>query len=394
MPTKSPKTPFSTRLSGNARETELRLRSMFQWQKKRPSVWLFSFMAFVIFGCMGLVSCERRQVVNDVLLLNTSAGQEIMVELDLEPTERDEKYYAVTQLRVMEDGHLLQVIDSDELTRTQGIEGLYLLRGYDIGEPDIRDFNFDGSEDFSLLVESTLPQNPAHLFFLWNEKEQQFKDAFIMTGLPEVDAQQKQLVERMTDYQRSYYVYQDGVLCQNPATAETMKLLEQIGKPIDQFSGMEYQSVAIPDASGECLVDAETGVRYFFFGTQGLPGLTYLSEEYRNQLRCAGVVSTVGEIYPEIIEDMPLPAFCSVLGISEYAYGFEPRPDQGWLQFPWEGYTVWIDTGSRDLEVYDPGNIGIDTDDLILIEDEQIVNENMVIQYKQWSDMLNAELRG
>ena len=394
MAMNSPQTPFSTRLSGNARETELRLRSMFQWQKKRPPVWVFSFMVFVIFGCMGLVSCERQQVVNDVLLLNTSAGQEITVELDLEPTARDENYYAVTQLRVMEDEHVLQVIDPDDLTETHNIEGLYLLRGYDIGEPDIRDFNFDGSEDFSLLVESTLSQNPAHLFFLWNEKEQQFKDAFIMTGLPEVDAQQKQLVERMTDYQRGYYIYQDGVLCQNPATAETMKLLEQIGKPIDQFSGMEYQSVAIPDASGECLADAETGVRYFFFGTQGLPGLMYFSEEYRSQLRCAGVVSTVGEIYPEIIEDMSLPAFCSVLGISEYAYGFEPRPDQGWLQFSWEGYTVWIDTGSRDLEVYDPGNVGIDTDDLILIEDEQIVNENMVIQYKQWNDMLNADLRG
>ena len=153
MAMNSPKTPFSTRLSGNARETELRLRSMFQWQKKRPPVWVFSFMVFAIFGCMGLVSCERQQVVNDVLLLNTSAGQEITVELELEPTARDENYYAVTQLRVMEDEHVLQVIDPDDLTETHNIEGLYLLRGYDIGEADIRDFNFDGSEDFSLLVE-------------------------------------------------------------------------------------------------------------------------------------------------------------------------------------------------------------------------------------------------
>ena len=33
-----PCSPFSTRLSGSAKETELRIRSIFQWKKKRPPV--------------------------------------------------------------------------------------------------------------------------------------------------------------------------------------------------------------------------------------------------------------------------------------------------------------------------------------------------------------------
>ena len=64
MPTKSPKTPFSTRLSGSAKETELRLRSIFQWQKKRPPVWMFALVVLVIFGCIGLVSCQQEQPEN------------------------------------------------------------------------------------------------------------------------------------------------------------------------------------------------------------------------------------------------------------------------------------------------------------------------------------------
>ena len=40
-----PRTPFSTALSGSAKETELRIRSIFQWKKKRPPVWLMALTA-------------------------------------------------------------------------------------------------------------------------------------------------------------------------------------------------------------------------------------------------------------------------------------------------------------------------------------------------------------
>ena len=73
-----PNTPFATRLSGSAKETELRIRSMFQWKKKRPPVWLFAFIVAVIFGCIGLVSCREKE---DVLCMGMNAR---VVEIDPE----------------------------------------------------------------------------------------------------------------------------------------------------------------------------------------------------------------------------------------------------------------------------------------------------------------------
>lgn len=85
MPTKSPKTPFSTRLSGSAKETELRLRSIFQWQKKRPPVWMFALVVLVIFGCIGLVSCQQEQPENP------AEGQE-QSEIPVEKNVLGDKY--------------------------------------------------------------------------------------------------------------------------------------------------------------------------------------------------------------------------------------------------------------------------------------------------------------
>ena len=78
MSNKIPKTPFATRLSGSAKETQLRIRSIFQWKKKRPPVWLFAFIVVVIFGCIGLVSCREKE---DVLCMGLNAR---VVEIDPE----------------------------------------------------------------------------------------------------------------------------------------------------------------------------------------------------------------------------------------------------------------------------------------------------------------------
>lgn len=53
-----PRTPFSTHLSRSARETELRLRSIFQWKKKRPPVLLMVLAALACLSCGSLVSCQ------------------------------------------------------------------------------------------------------------------------------------------------------------------------------------------------------------------------------------------------------------------------------------------------------------------------------------------------
>ena len=55
-----PRSPFSTPLSGSAREAELRIRSIFQWKKRRPPAWLIALAALAALLCGSLVSCQTR----------------------------------------------------------------------------------------------------------------------------------------------------------------------------------------------------------------------------------------------------------------------------------------------------------------------------------------------
>ena len=49
-----PRSPFTTPLSGSARETELRIRSIFQWKKQRPPLWAMVLIAALVLSCGGL----------------------------------------------------------------------------------------------------------------------------------------------------------------------------------------------------------------------------------------------------------------------------------------------------------------------------------------------------
>lgn len=58
MPHNFPRTPFSTPLSGSARETEERIHNIFQYQKKRPPLLFFVLACILALSCGGLVSCQ------------------------------------------------------------------------------------------------------------------------------------------------------------------------------------------------------------------------------------------------------------------------------------------------------------------------------------------------
>ena len=61
MPMKISMTPLSTGLSGSAKETELRLRNIFQWKKKRPPVILFLLTIVVVLACFGLAGFQSNE---------------------------------------------------------------------------------------------------------------------------------------------------------------------------------------------------------------------------------------------------------------------------------------------------------------------------------------------
>lgn len=56
-----PHTPFTARLSGSAKEIELRLCNIFRWKKKRPPVLLLLAALLMAVGCGSLVSCQPQQ---------------------------------------------------------------------------------------------------------------------------------------------------------------------------------------------------------------------------------------------------------------------------------------------------------------------------------------------
>ena len=58
----SPRTPFSTPLSGSARQAEARIRNLFQGPKRRPPVWLMVLALLLILSCGGLVTCQDQKV--------------------------------------------------------------------------------------------------------------------------------------------------------------------------------------------------------------------------------------------------------------------------------------------------------------------------------------------
>jgi len=73
-----PITPFSTHLSGSTKETELRLRSIFQWRKGRPPLAALILVVVLALGCGSLVSCQGQ---DDVLHLGLDAR---ILEIDPE----------------------------------------------------------------------------------------------------------------------------------------------------------------------------------------------------------------------------------------------------------------------------------------------------------------------
>ena len=56
---KTPKTPFSTPLSGSARETEMRFKSILKWKKSRPPMIALALLLCAAFLCCSMVACQE-----------------------------------------------------------------------------------------------------------------------------------------------------------------------------------------------------------------------------------------------------------------------------------------------------------------------------------------------
>ena len=135
----------------------------------------------------------------ETLLLTTASGRELSVEMELEPLDQEPDYLAVEQIRVYENGRLLQTIGAEDVWYTgyHGFDGLFVFHGTSLGEPDLRDLNFDGSTDLGLLSNYHFPHNVSYGWFLWDEAESKFTFSDVLFSELTLDAENRQVVEHI-----------------------------------------------------------------------------------------------------------------------------------------------------------------------------------------------------
>ena len=97
MNNKIPHTPFSTPLSGSARETEIRLRNIFSGPKKRPPALFLVLMFSVCIFCGNLVSCQVKEAEAP------NAGGSSSLEDLPDPPEREPEAEVWERQAVLED---------------------------------------------------------------------------------------------------------------------------------------------------------------------------------------------------------------------------------------------------------------------------------------------------
>lgn len=153
--------------------------------------------------------------------VQAALNQEQELTVVLYTKQPNRKYFAVDQILVYnEEGRLLQTIEASAIPAVEEYawDGLFVNQNEQVGEPDIRDVNFDGAQDFGLLAVGTYPHNVPYSYFLWNAQKQRFEYGFTLFGSSalEADPERGRLVESWHDVSgeyKNYYKYKpDGSL--------------------------------------------------------------------------------------------------------------------------------------------------------------------------------------
>ena len=149
--------------------------------------------------------------------VKVSEERVLSVILHLEE-QKDAYTDKITEVLVYDGDRLLQTISRDDVPATAdyALDGLFFSQSSSIGEPDVRDLNFDGAEDFGLLAVQYYPHNVPYCYFLWNDATERFEYQFMAFGMGalEVDKEEKCLIETSIDgaiiYSKYYIFESDG----------------------------------------------------------------------------------------------------------------------------------------------------------------------------------------
>lgn len=156
--------------------------------------------------------------------LTLSDGRELTILLSgpvSQVTENDYSYLYYDRVEIFDGDTLIQTItpsfplpdpyvfDADTRSQTAIPVEHYYPHGFSaettIHDADIRDVNFDGSDDLGLPCDTT--HYDAHAWYLWDPTAQQFRYAFSLEGNLTVDKEQEQLIEQRFDEGTHAYTF-------------------------------------------------------------------------------------------------------------------------------------------------------------------------------------------
>lgn len=138
-----PKSPFTTRLSGSVKETELRLRSIFQWKKKRPPVVVIALVLVLMIGCFSLVNFipgnakAAREMTLDLIENREIVPESYLKQLDDETRQMVEEYNAVTvYLSEFFDEYAVRIADFfGDSKKSSALEASFFKYGNTVNRP-------------------------------------------------------------------------------------------------------------------------------------------------------------------------------------------------------------------------------------------------------------------
>ena len=126
---------------------------------------------------------------------------------------------------------------------------------------------------------------------------------------------------------------------------------EEIGKTLSELKNEHPEGEFIvsldgfPDSAAICFGEPGAEYVYYFFGTQSGDAEKAMNE-WEDQLKCAGFVTTANILFPDMEDEMSFEDFFSLFGVDNYEYlsGEDVITGEGWLRFTYHGMEVMVNT--------------------------------------------------
>ena len=164
----------------------------------------------------------------------------------------------------------------------------------------------------------------------------------------------------------------------------TPEFFNDIGKTLSELKNEHPEGKFIvkpdgfPDYAAVCFGVQDAEYLYYFFGAQSGDAEKAMNE-YEDQLKCSGFVTTASILFPDMEDEMSFEDFFSLIGVADYEYlGEDTTAAAGWLKFMYNGMEVMVNTNeaASDGGWNFTGAEIVKRDDPVSIVDTEIFNTN------------------